>query len=90
MKCPCCGEQTDRDFIIVYNTVHRSDGTKLHCTPSALHLFTRLLHGPIPVPARRGSFDVSLSKLRRFLIDNSFSYGIQGTRTHYYLVSRTS
>lgn len=91
MNCPCCGEQTDRPFIIIHNTMHLPDGTKLYAPRRTMVLLTRLFAGPVKSPdIGYRSFITTIWTARKFLKDYSLPYEITYDRAFYRIKERVS
>lgn len=91
MRCPCCGEETDKPFVIVHTTIYRSDGTKLYARPNVIRYFTELLKGPVPVPEQKrlqGTFTTTMAHLRKFIQIYDLPYELVNTRGKHYELRR--
>lgn len=89
MKCPCCGEDTARDFVIIHNMIYKNDGTKIKCTPTPLKFFEIMLQDkPIIRTNRIGegySLDTHMARLRNFIKEAGLPYSVVFTNDRYTL-----
>lgn len=93
MKCPCCGEDTDKPFIIVHNVLHKADGTRLMVRPGVLRMLLRLLVQPVALPEKpylRRAFKETTRQLREFITTNNLPYTLVLDSGMYFLRSNRS
>ncbi len=83
MKCPCCGGDSDREFIILHNTIYKKDGTKFKSTPMPMKYLSILLEGkPIIRTNRIGegySLDTHMARVRIALKEAGLPYHLMFT-----------